>query len=108
MCAGRVHPKFILRAFARGGGPGAGGGLPPPGDCHYVAGNLRAQARLDKLRPKLAKKGIDPGRLRLEWISATEGRAFQRVIQEMAAKIEEGEKVKRGRGEERTSDRGKV
>lgn len=52
-----------------------------------MAGNLRARARIDKLKPKLAKKGIDPGRLRLEWISATEGRAFQRVIQEMAEKL---------------------
>ena len=52
-----------------------------------MAGNLRAQARIEKLRPKLAKKGIDPARLRLEWISATEGRTFQQVIQEMAEEI---------------------
>ena len=87
MCSGRVHPKFILRAFAQGAGQVLVAGCHPPGDCHYVAGNLRAQARIDKLKPKLAKKGIDPGRLRLVWISATEGRAFQRVIQEMAAKL---------------------
>ncbi len=90
MCAGRVHPKFILRAFARGAGQVLVAGCHPPGDCHYVAGNLRSQARIEKLRPKLAKKGIDPERLRLEWISATEGKAFQRVIQEMAAAMAEG------------------
>ena len=61
-------------------------GCHPPGDCHYVAGNLRAQARVEKLKPKLAKQGIDLARLRLEWISATEGKAFQEVIQEMATK----------------------
>ena len=92
MCSGRVHPKFILRAFAKGAGQVLVAGCHPPGDCHYVAGNLRAQARIEKLRPRLAKKGIDPGRLRLEWISATEGRAFQKVIQEMAAKIQTGGK----------------
>ena len=87
MCSGRVHPKFILRAFAKGAGQVLVAGCHPPGDCHYVAGNLRAQARIHKLRPRLAKKGIDPGRLRLVWISATEGRAFQKVVQEMAAKL---------------------
>jgi heterodisulfide reductase subunit A len=99
MCTGRVHPKFILHAFERGAGQILVSGCHPPGDCHYVAGNLRAQARVEKLKPKLAKKGIDPGRLRLEWISATEGKIFQRVIQEMAedlgGKREKGEKGKR-------------
>jgi heterodisulfide reductase subunit A len=95
MCSGRVHPKFIRHAFAQGAGQVLVSGCHPPGDCHYVAGNLRAQARVEKLKPKLAKQGIDPARLRLEWISATEGKAFQEVIQEMAAKnVGEKEKTK--------------
>lgn len=98
MCTGRVHPKFILHAFAQGAGQVLVSGCHPPGDCHYVAGNLRAQARVEKLRPKLAKRGIDPARLRLEWISATEGKAFQEVIREMAAK-NVGQKAKRPKGE---------
>jgi len=98
MCSGRVHPKFILHAFARGAGQVLVSGCHPPGDCHYVAGNLRAQARIGKFAPKLAKEGIDPARLRLEWISATEGKIFQQVIQEMAEKIA-GEKAKREKGE---------
>jgi coenzyme F420-reducing hydrogenase delta subunit len=89
MCAGRIHPKFILHAFEQGAGQVLVSGCHPPGDCHYVSGNLRAQERVEKLRPKLAKKGIDPSRLRLTWISATEGRAFQQVIQEMANELEE-------------------
>ena len=95
MCTGRVHPKFIRHAFARGAGQVLVAGCHPPGECHYVAGNLRAQARLEKLKPALRKKGIDPSRLRLEWISTTEGRAFQRVIQEMAANLREGRKVEK-------------
>jgi heterodisulfide reductase subunit A len=94
MCAGRVHPKFILHAFGRGAGQVLVSGCHPPGDCHYVAGNLRAQARIEKLRPKLAKQGIDPARLRLEWISATEGKNFQQVIGKMAEEIE-GKRVKK-------------
>jgi heterodisulfide reductase subunit A2 len=88
LCAGRIHPKFILHAFKRGAGQVLVSGCHPPGDCHYISGNLRAQERIEKLRPKLAKKGIDPSRLRLAWISATEGRKFQRVITEMAQALE--------------------
>jgi len=66
-------------------------GCHPPGECHYISGNLQVQERLEKLRPKLEKKGIDPSRLRLAWISATEGRAFQRVIIEMAQALEPAE-----------------
>jgi heterodisulfide reductase subunit A len=84
MCAGRVHPKFIEYAFELGAAKVLVSGCHPPGDCHYLSGNLRAQARVDKLKTKLAKRGIDPERLRLAWISATEGVTFQKVIQEMA------------------------
>ena len=100
MCAGRVHPKFIRHAFARGAGQVLVTGCHPPGDCHYISGNLRAQARIEKLKPKLAKQGIDPARLRLEWISATEGKNFQQVIQEMAEKIE-------GKGKREKGEKGK-
>jgi heterodisulfide reductase subunit A len=99
LCAGRIHPKFILHAFERGAGQVLVSGCHPPGDCHYISGNLRAQERVEKLRPKLAKKGIDPTRLRLAWISATEGRAFQRVIQEMAEALEGESPVEEGKRE---------
>jgi len=87
-CSGRLHPDFILHALERGAGQVLVAGCHPPGDCHYVSGNLRAQERVKRLKPKLAKRGIDPGRLRLAWISATEGKAFQQVIQEMASELE--------------------
>jgi coenzyme F420-reducing hydrogenase delta subunit len=63
-----------------------------------VSGNLRVQDRIEKLKVKLADEGIDPARLRLEWISAMEGKNFQQVIQEMAEKIAEG-KANREEGE---------
>jgi heterodisulfide reductase subunit A len=100
MCSGRVHPKFILHAFQQGAGQVLVSGCHPPGDCHYVAGNLRAQARIEKLKKKLPKKGIDPARLRLEWISATEGKHFQRVIQEMAEALTQGHQAEGEKGEE--------
>ena len=103
LCAGRVHPKFIRHAFAKGAGQVLVSGCHPPGDCHYITGNLRAQVRIEKLKPKLAKQGIDPARLRLEWISATEGKTFQMVIQAMAEK-NAGEKAKREKGEQEKPD----
>ncbi len=106
MCAGRVHPKFILHAFGKGAGGVLVSGCRPPGDCHYVAGNLLAQARVEKLRPQLAEKGIDPSRLRLEWISSTEGKNFQKVIREMAAALGEGEVGRGGSGERGTGRKG--
>ncbi|MDD3579538.1 MAG: hydrogenase iron-sulfur subunit [Desulfobacca sp.] len=87
MCAGRVHQKFILHALAQGAGRVLISGCHPPGDCHYVSGNLRALARIEKLKKKLAKKGIDLQRLRLAWVSATEGRNFQQIINELAAEL---------------------
>jgi heterodisulfide reductase subunit A len=89
MCAGRVHPKLIQHAFDRGAGMVLVTGCRLPGDCHYLSGNLRAKARMEKLKPKLAAQGIDPERLQLAWISATEGRAFQQLIVDMTKKLAE-------------------
>ncbi len=87
MCAGRVHPKLILHALEQGAGKVLVSGCHPPGDCHYVAGNLRAEARIQKLKERLEAQGKDPDRLHLAWISATEGRAFQQLIVELAAAL---------------------
>jgi heterodisulfide reductase subunit A len=89
MCAGRVHPKLVQYAFAKGAGLVLVTGCHPPGDCHYLSGNLRAKARMEKLKTKLAAQGIDPERLQLAWISATEGRAFQQLIIDMTQKLAE-------------------
>ncbi len=105
MCAGRVHPRLILHAFEKGVGQVLISGCHPPGDCHYISGNLRAADRVEKLKTRLENKGIDPNRLRLSWVSATEGRVFQRLVREMAEMVQgqkaslEGEKVKRRKGE---------
>jgi heterodisulfide reductase subunit A len=89
MCAGRVNPKLVQYAFAKGAGLVLVTGCHLPGDCHYLSGNLRAKARLEKLKPRLAAQGIDPERLQLAWISATEGRAFQQLIIDMTRKLGE-------------------
>ena len=72
MCSGRVDEKLILKAFI----VGADGVLVcgcHPGDCHYQEGNLNARRRITGLHPFLDAVGIGKDRLRLEWISASEG-----------------------------------
>lgn len=72
MCSGRVDERLILKAFALG----ADGVLVcgcHPGDCHYLKGNLSARRRIMGLKPLLESVGIGADRLRLDWISASEG-----------------------------------
>jgi len=67
-----VDERLMLKAFA----VGADGVLVAgchPGDCHYQKGNLSARRRVTGLKPFLQAVGIDKDRLRLEWISASEG-----------------------------------
>lgn len=75
MCSGRVEPEFILKAF-REGADGVFVGGCHPGDCHYVSGNYKTLKRVVLLQALLKDLGIDPQRLQLEWISASEGQRF--------------------------------
>lgn len=88
MCSGRVDPTFVLKAFKEG----ADGVLIcgcHPGDCHYNEGNIKTLRRLPFLRMLLKQMGIEEERLRLEWISASEGDRFAEVANTMTKKIRE-------------------
>jgi F420-non-reducing hydrogenase iron-sulfur subunit len=82
MCSGRVDPQFVMEAFAQGADGVLIGGC-HPGDCHYAEGNYKALRRIALLRRMLRDLGIEEDRLRLEWISASEGEKVARVITEM-------------------------
>lgn len=86
MCSGRVDPTFILRAFQLGADGVLVAGC-HPGDCHYQEGNYKALRRVLLLKRVLGQFGIDERRLRLEWISASEGEKFARVANEFAEQI---------------------
>jgi len=86
MCSGRVDPQFVLAAFAEGADGVLIGGC-HPGDCHYQEGNYKALRRFILLRRALKQMGIDERRLRLEWISASEGDRVRTVMNEMAEQI---------------------
>jgi len=87
MCSGRVDPTFILEAFKNGADGVLVAGCHPPDDCHYISGNLKAQRRIMLLKEVLKELGIEPERLRLEWISASEGDRFATIIREMVEEI---------------------
>ncbi len=86
MCSGRVDPQFILDAFAKGADGVLIGGC-HPGDCHYVEGNYKTLRRFEMLRRLLCSFGIEDDRLRLEWISASEGEKVRTVVNDMVEKI---------------------
>ncbi|MCX8090820.1 MAG: hydrogenase iron-sulfur subunit [Verrucomicrobiae bacterium] len=86
MCSGRVDPQFVLEAFARGADAVLIGGC-HPGDCHYVEGNYKALRRFQMLRRLIKDMGIEEQRLRLEWISASEGERVRTVINEMVEQV---------------------
>jgi F420-non-reducing hydrogenase iron-sulfur subunit len=86
MCSGRVDEKLILKAFV-GGADGVLICGCHPGDCHYQRGNLNARRRVTALTPFLDAVGIDHERLRLEWISASEGPKVATVVREFTQTI---------------------
>jgi len=86
MCSGRVEPAFIFKAFAQGADGVMVAGC-HPGDCHYGTGNYKARRRMTLLKKMIPQLGIEPERLRLEWISASEGAKFQSTVNEFIEQI---------------------
>src|SRR4030066_914386 len=88
MCSGRVEPTFVSKAFELG----ADGVLIlgcHPGDCHYSEGNYKTMRRMPLLKKVLTDLGIEDERVRLEWISASEGQRFARVVDEFVQTIKQ-------------------
>jgi len=79
LCSGRVSPELILRTFREGADGVLVGGC-HLGDCHFINGNHRTAKRIPILKKILEYAGIEPQRLRLEWISASEGERFAEVV----------------------------
>jgi len=87
MCSGRIDPAFVLEAFKDGADGVLVAGCHLPSDCHYISGNFKALRRITLLRNVLKDLGIEPQRLRLEWISASEGDKFANVVRDMVGEV---------------------
>jgi F420-non-reducing hydrogenase iron-sulfur subunit len=86
MCTARVDPTFVLKALK----DGADGVLIcgcHPGDCHYSEGNYKAMRRFPLLKRLLTQYGVEDARVRLEWVSASEGQRFAEIVADMTEKI---------------------
>lgn len=88
MCSGRVEPTMILKALKEGADGVIVLGC-HPGDCHYHSGNYKTRRRLLMMSTMLEQLGIEKERVRLEWVSASEGHRFAQVVNEMTEKIKE-------------------
>jgi len=86
MCSGRVAPKFVERAFAKGAAAVMVTGC-HIGDCHYINANYQTQKRVERLWKKMDQSGIDKQRLQLLWCSAAEGERFAQKAREMKAVV---------------------
>lgn len=86
MCSGRVDPTFVLTAFREGADGVMICGC-HPGDCHYHEGNYKCLRRYHLLQKYIQQMGIHKDRLRLAWISASEGKQFAQLADEMTEQV---------------------
>ena len=87
MCSGRVDLSFVLRAFSNGTDGVFIGGC-HLNDCHYnTHGNFDALSMTRLCKKLLEHIGINPDRLRIEWVSAGEGIRYADIMTDFAAQI---------------------
>ncbi len=87
MCSGRVDPEFIFKALKLGIDGVIITGC-HPGDCHYIEGNYEAVKKFELVQKLLSKLNMEK-RIRLEWVSASEGNRFAEVITDFTNQIKE-------------------
>lgn len=86
MCTGRVNPLFVLQALRQGADGVLISGC-HPGECHYLKGNFLTRRRFLLMKNLLEYIGINPSRIRMSWVSASEGKKFADVITEVTEDI---------------------
>ena len=88
MCSGALDPIYVVKALLEGADGVLIGGC-HPGECHYQSGNYKARRRVAILKSILEGMGLDPERVWLRWISASEGRLFADTVTEMVETLRE-------------------
>ncbi|MCL6448942.1 MAG: hydrogenase iron-sulfur subunit [Armatimonadetes bacterium] len=87
MCSGRVDLAHVFRAFSNGADGVFIGGC-HLNDCHYnTEGNYDAKSMTQLCKKLLAHIGINPERLRLEWVSAGEGIRFAEIMNDFGNQV---------------------
>ena len=86
MCSSRVDQNLLLTTFFNGADGILIAGC-HPGDCHYDKGNYFTRRRYALLKKVLETLKMDPDRLQLSWVSASEGNRYADVVGQFAEKI---------------------
>jgi len=81
-CTGRIDILLVLQAFEVGADAVFVSGC-HEGDCHYVSGNLYARKRVERLKEILKEVGLEPERVEMFHVSASEGPQFAAIAREM-------------------------
>ncbi len=89
MCSGRVDPAFVLRAFLKGADGVFIGGC-RLNECNYVThGNYHALNMALLCKKIMEHIGLNPDRLRIEFMSAGEGILFAEIMSEFGKKVKQ-------------------
>ena len=87
-CTGRVDILHLLNAIEDGAdGVYVAGCL--EGECHYIAGNLKARRKVEYVKKTLIEIGIEPERVQMYNLSSAQGARFAEIANEMVDKIRE-------------------
>ena len=99
MCSGRVDLEFVLRAFSNGMDGVFIGGC-RLNECNYIThGNYHALNMVLLCRKIMEHIGLNPERLRIEFMSSGEGILFTEVMNDFSKQVKElgplgkGEKI---------------
>jgi F420-non-reducing hydrogenase iron-sulfur subunit len=82
MCTGKVDTLHLLKAFEDGADAVYVAGC-EEGSCHFLEGNLRAKKKVAQAKILLKEIGIEPERLEMYNISASNSVLFAKAADEM-------------------------
>ena len=86
MCSSRINPLFLVNALQQGADGVVVAGC-HPGDCHYTEGNFYARRRFALMKNLMEYVGIEPERVQMAWVSASEGARWAKMIHDVTAEI---------------------
>ncbi|MFX0053869.1 MAG: hydrogenase iron-sulfur subunit [Promethearchaeota archaeon] len=94
ICSGRYHVQFAQKAFELGAGAVLYSGCHLPADCHFQTGNHWMAKREPRIRRWMERNGISDERFRVDWVSASEGKKWQGIMQDMTDVVERHNKAR--------------
>lgn len=88
LCTGRVDIHHLLKAFLAGWDAVMVSGC-EIGDCHFLEGNLRAKERVAHARTLIEEAGLEPERLEMFHIGASDAPKWAEAVEMMTERTKE-------------------